>query len=514
MRERTRGKHAMVRRTRVRLFRFLTRRSADVTIDLVRWRVPFVLAALHGLAWGCGAGRPAEDAGARPGEAPPAAETPASDPATAAAVPAPPREPVVNAESEAAHARAMQKFLGGGPPLPPLRDPEHTTPQQPGAFVPIVDPPSGPALARFHAALAALKAGEDPDGKVRVLMYGASGTASDLATGYLRTYLQSRFGDGGPGFAPLVPITKWYRHSEVVVSASKAWAKEHAQMSKSRLDGHWGLLGASFYTTKKRQRAEVGPKRGSASASAIAHAELWFLQQPGGGRFDVLVDGKKGGVVSTAAEAIGAGYHVLELPSGPHRIGLETRGDGEVRLLGAILERDEPGVVVDVLGIDGTRSANMLMWNEALWSEQARRRAPDLYVLSYGTNESIDEDEPIEVYEEGLRTIVSRFRRELPDASCLVLAPGDYPMKTETGWGPRPRLLAIHSVQKAVAAELGCGLWDGMVFMGGPGSMPAWVQADPPLARDDHLHFNGRGSARKAQALCDALMLQYDAAGE
>ena len=29
-------------------------------------------------------------------------------------------------------------------------------------------------------------------------MYGASGTAADISVGYLRTYLQARFGDGGP----------------------------------------------------------------------------------------------------------------------------------------------------------------------------------------------------------------------------------------------------------------------------------------------------------------------------
>lgn len=474
-----------------------------------------VLAMAHAVLSACGASRPADDTGARPGEAPSATTPPEPAAAEHEATPAPPpllREPVANTQSAAAHERAMKKFLGSGPPLPPLRDPEHTTLEQPGAFVPIVDPPSGPALAHFHAALSELAAGKDPDGKVRVLMYGASGTAADLATGYIRTYLQARFGDGGPGFVPLVPLSRWYRHSELVVSASKRWSKEHAQISTCRLDGHWGLLGTSFYTTKKRQRCEVAPKRGSDSASGIAHAELWYLQQPGGGRFDVLVDGEKQAVVSTAADEIGGGYHQVDLEPGSHRIGLETRGDGEVRVLGAVLERETPGVVVDVLGINGTRSANMLMWNEPLWAEQARRRDPDLYVLSYGTNESVDEDEPIEVYEEGFRTVLERFRRELPDASCLILTPGDYPMKTENGWEPRPRLLEIIAIQKRVGPELGCGVWDGLAFMGGPGSMPVWVQSDPPLARDDHLHFNGRGSARKAQALCDAIMLQYDAA--
>jgi lysophospholipase L1-like esterase len=166
--------------------------------------------------------------------------------------------------------------------------------------------------------------------------------------------------------------------------------------------------------------------------------------------------------------------------------------------------------VVDTLGIDGTRSTNHLVWNEQLWLDNVRRRAPALVVLTYGTNESTDEDEPMEVYEDGLRSVVERVRTLLPDTSCVLLAPGDFPIRTDEGWAARPRLLAIHSLQRQIASELGCGFWDGMAFMGGPGTMPAWVNADPPLARADHLHFNGRGAARKGQALCDALMLKYD----
>ena len=49
-----------------------------------------------------------------------------------------------------------------------------------------------------------LQAGTDPDNKVRIAVYGGSHTQADIYTGYLRTYLQERFGNGGYGFLPLV----------------------------------------------------------------------------------------------------------------------------------------------------------------------------------------------------------------------------------------------------------------------------------------------------------------------
>ena len=445
--------------------------------------------------------QPTPEASAEPSVAAP------SEPAPTAPEPAP--APAVCEASTAAHAAAVARLLTQDPrALPALHAPPRDPNEPPGFFVPITEPPDEASLARFHAAL---RSGE----RVRVAMYGASGTASDMAVGYVRTYLQSRFGNGGPGFVPLVPLSPWYRHSEVKVSASKAWMKEHAQIKKGRLDGHYGLLGASFYTTKKKQWAEIEPKASSAAAGVVEKIELHYLAQPGGGSFEVQVDGKSHGKVKTAASEIGPGYHAIDVPKGPHRVRITTIGDGEVRVFGAVLEAAAGGVVVDALGIDGTRSENQLTWNEALWADSFARRDYDLVTLSYGTNEAVDEDKDMAKYREDFRTVVSRMQRVLPNADCLVLGPVDFPLRDETGLvQERPQLAEIIAIQAEVSPELGCGFWDGIAFMGGVGSMQNWVECDPPLARRDFLHFTGRGAARKGQALCDALMFAYDSDAE
>jgi hypothetical protein len=416
-------------------------------------------------------------------------------------------DPVVTAASTAAHEAALGRYNRQEPQLSPLHGPPRNLNEPPGIFVPIVNPPDAKALARFHAALAEGR-------RVRVAMYGASGTAADMAVGYVRTYLQQRFGNGGPGFVPLGPLSKWYRHSEVKVSASKGWMKEHAQIRKGRLDGHYGLLGASFYTTKKKQWVEIKPKSSSQAASVVGTIELYFLAQPGGGSFELTVDGnKKEGTIRTKADAIGPGYHEVDVETGAHSLRIDTVGDGEVRVFGAVFEADEGGVVVDVLGIDGTRSENQLTWNEELWADNFARRGYDLVTLSYGTNESVNEDRDMATYREDLRTVITRMKRVAPQSDCVVLGPVDFPIRDEElGLQERPLLNEIIDAQREQAPKLGCGFWDGVAFMGGRLSMQAWVEYDPPLARKDYLHFTGRGSARKGQAVCDALMLEYDAA--
>jgi lysophospholipase L1-like esterase len=151
----------------------------------------------------------------------------------------------------------------------------------------------------------------------------------------------------------------------------------------------------------------------------------------------------------------------------------------------------------------------MLAWDEAGWTKALEARAPDLFVLAYGANECMDLDEPIETYRANLGKVLDRFEAAAPDASCVLVGPVDFPMKDETGtWVPRPRLDQIIDAQKAVAQERGCGWFDTRAFMGGPGTMDAWVVAQ--LAKADHLHFSKLGYLHFGRVLADALMRDFD----
>ncbi len=462
------------------------------------------LAGWLALSAGCasGTGEPAASAPAT-AQAEPASEVEASP----APEPAPPRTSAVQTEASRAAHEAAQTAMHGA-----------TLPDEPRVhFVPITAPADGPdPLAAFHRALRRLEAGEDEDGKVRIAAYGASSTASDRYIGYLRRYFQARFGDAGPGFVSAVPLWQWHRHDRVKTTASKHWVVEHAQKKKERLDGHYGVLGASAYATHKRARAKVVA---SDREDVVAQLELWFLAQPGGGTVELSGPAGKHSV-STAAETMSPGYYVVPLQHAvPLELQLAAKGNGEVRLFGVVAEKSSPGVVIDTLGIGGTRITNHADWDEPLWRDGLMRRDPDLYLLAYGANESVDEDDEFVEYEPRLAEALKRFRQAVPRASCVLVGPQDFPMKVEPTeedpepdpqWVPRPRLDEVITIQKRLAAERGCGYFDIRAMMGGQGAMEDWVTQEPALGRKDHLHLTPLGYGYLGRVLADALMVSYD----
>ncbi len=469
----------------------------------------------------------------RSGDSPPPPATPTAEPAAPVAADAPdptpaavelpplPDHAVLDDAIIAAKARAQSELLASSePPHPELQPlPPHGLPgakltadPMPGFFTPLVMPPEGDPLAPLDEALAQLQSGERSE-PVRLAMYGASGTAVDLWTGYLRRYLQARFGDGGPGIVSAAPHNRWYRHHELSIKGSKHWTKRNAYRRDGEDDpGLYGPMGVCHDTANKRAWAEIKKGRRAPSDRTLAFYELLHLQQPGGGTYRALIDGTKVAEIATALPTGESnpklGSHRIELGEGQPTLRLEAAGDGAVRMLGVIAETGKPGVVVDTLGIDGAKIVNQLLWNETLWAEGIRRRDPVLYVLAFGTNSSVNEEDPLSEWEAGYRVVLERFRKTLPKAGCVIFGPGDYPIVEGDQVLPRPRLNEIREIERRLAPEYGCAFWDALSFVGGEGAKPAWVEAG--LARDDYLHLTRAGYVRLGIGFADALMQRYD----
>jgi lysophospholipase L1-like esterase len=333
-------------------------------------------------------------------------------------------------------------------------------------------------------------------------VYGASHTAADFLTDRLRDRLQKRFGDAGHGF--VMPVRPWsrYRHIDTRTHNSSGWICDRAHRVDDEV-GLYGLAGFACETTAKAQWARVEPSRWSPEGTRADRVEVFFLRQRGGGRFELLVDGRVQARISTRSRRRHVGMRRVRVPDEPHTVEIRTLGGGPVRLLGMVLERDRPGVVVDTLGINGQRAAIQLRWQERAWRRQVRWRSPSLIVLAYGTNELAGRV-PIREVRARLKRVVQRIRRAAPSASCLLIGPSDRPQRVGGTWVVRERQPAVIEAQRAVAHESGCGYWDLAAAMGGEGSMVRWVEAG--LARRDHVHLTRDGYRVLADRLLAALL--------
>ncbi|MBX3225974.1 MAG: hypothetical protein KIT84_29640 [Labilithrix sp.] len=362
------------------------------------------------------------------------------------------------------------------------------------------------ALARFFAALARLESGAATD-DVRVVQLGDSHTAADWQTGPMRRQLQARFGDGGRGFVPIGLPWKAWSQEGVLEGTAGAWSTQMTALH-SRQPGGDGVFGLSGFALASRQG---GSRAWIDVLATTSRAELYYLEQPGGGSFDLVVDGVRSRV-ATRAEARRSAFHAVELSAATrHRIEARALGDGEVRLFGLALDRAEQhGLVLDALGINGARVATALSWNEAHFTEQLRHRAPELVILAYGTNDAIDVETSLDAFEADAAAAALRIARAAPSSSCLLLGPPDRANKSGDGWRTPARLVEIVARERKVAHAAGCAFYDQLAAMGGEGAMARWATEAYPRGQPDRVHLSRQGYADLATAFVTDLQRAYD----
>ncbi len=359
------------------------------------------------------------------------------------------------------------------------------------------------ALRRLYEGLGRLEDGTARE-DVRIVQFGDSHTAADLETGTIRRALTSRFGDGGRGYVQIGRPWKSYAQ-EGVRTGMTDFVGEHSGPKFHGRPGSEGLFGLGGGAIASDRRGARAWAELSARANVI---ELSYLQQPAGGSFDFIVDNVRVARVQTRGVAYTAAFRAVPVADGPHTVEVRALGDGDVRVYGLTLDASANGVTVDALGINGARATALLAWNEPHVAEQLRRRTPDLVVLAYGTNESGDDATP-ERYERHLVDALSRVKRAVPSASCLLLGPPDRAIETKDGWITSPKIVEIVRSQRRVAQAAGCAFYDQLAAMGGEGSMAAWAVQDPPRAARDRVHLSRDGYAQLGASFVADLLRGY-----
>lgn len=339
-------------------------------------------------------------------------------------------------------------------------------PRAPGGDVSVLDP-SGDALAAFHASLAA-------GGRTRVLVWGASHVSEDGITAPMRRLLQRRYGDGGPGIVMPARPFRFYDHAEVTFAERGVWRGLRVT-GRRREPGRYGPAGFAIEARR--------PAQGFVQAARpVDRARVLYLAQAGGGRLEIAA-----GDARRSVSTRGDGTREVALDARARRVELRAHG-GPVRLFGVSLERDGPGVIVDAMGSPGARMRDRLPWDQASTRRGVAMLDPDLLVLAYGTNETGFTHRSIAAYRRDVDRALRRARRLAPEASCVVIGPTDWPMRDGS---VRARTAQVLQVQRVAARRHGCGHLDLVAMMGGPGSMPRWMDAG--LALGDAVHFSDAG---------------------
>ena len=331
---------------------------------------------------------------------------------------------------------------------------------------------------------------------------GDSTIALDGVPHAIRKRLQERFGDGGAGFVAMSLPTSNLRHHQAEVHGSGWEICYIARLCKK--DGRYGL-GGYVHRARTGAWSKVETRRGR-TASLM---ELWYAARPGGGRMRVRVDGGDWEIVDTQGEA-GDRWHRVELPAGSHSMEVRPIGPGTVQTYGWVVESDAPGLVWDTVSMWGAFTKRVKGFDAEHIASQVAHRDPDLLVLNYGGNDmrriatgAVDKAG----YKRELRAVIRRLRAAKPTMPCLVASVVDH-VRSGTAKVEADDVRTMVAAQREAAFEEGCGFFDSVAAMGGPGGLRRWKARG--LVSGDLVHLNRRGRDLMGRMMFVALTRGYD----
>ncbi len=395
------------------------------------------------------------------------------------------------------------------PPAAPASwdvDPATLPDRPPGTKTALVDA-SHRGMARFYRALHRASRGE---GIARAVHWGDSTIAADGISGTVRSRLQSRFGDGGPGFLNAGMDPQWSNRPDIALTREGSWDTKsilHAGAAFPR----YGLGGIVTTGSDGATVTFSAPRKGDARVPQH-HVEVWYQVNPTSGKWSASAGGKGLGGGSAVATAEGDRYAVKDFPSGVTRVSLSAT-EGATTFYGVVMETKGPGVVWDALGVVGVGSASFQYNARKHLAAQVAKRRPDLLVIQLGGNElglGVLSKGAGEGYAPHFGNVVDKLRAGAPEAACLLVTPLDQGTRKGGSVVSKPLLKTLIAQQRAVAAAKGCAFWDAQAAMGGEGAMGRWGARKPPLAWTDLAHLSSDGQAIIGNMLSDAILAGYD----
>jgi len=371
------------------------------------------------------------------------------------------------------------------------------------------------ALAHFFSDLDGLEARTRKE-HVRILWLGDSHGQADFWSGRLRSALQKRFGSGGPGFVHIA--FRGYRHDGVDVSMKDGWSMTPRGPATSvpTADGVFGLGG--LLTSAKSPGTEASVEVMDSTLPKKLKWDLCYRLTKPSDSITVSLPGVPATTLQTAA-----GTAIVEKPPLQHalfttEVGVQVEkqkkkgvrlsvspASGYPAFCGVTIETDpaeQPGVVLDTLGINGARYTTALAWDEEAWLGELSRRSPSLVIFEYGTNEAGDVGVKAETYADKVAKLVARIRKKKTDTDCVVLAPTERADQEERSGRVRDAL-------RDAARDNGCWFWDTVETMGGKGAMRAWRAENPPKGAKDGIHLTVRGYHELGDKLAQDMLRKF-----
>jgi lysophospholipase L1-like esterase len=375
-------------------------------------------------------------------------------------------------------------------------------------------------------------AGQRP---ITILQLGDSHTSADFLTGEIRRRLQDTYGNGGSGYVTAGRPHIGVLSSTLKIAVSHGWTYQALQRSEEV--GEFWMSG--FNTVANREGETLSFVADKPETFDVIEIEA--IRRPGGGTFEIKLDGKVEGSFDLAGHKVEPIVIRLVPDHGPTNqvrdITLTTRSDGTVSIASVAIYNTRAGLTYNSVGYPGATVDILNKVDKRLFTSNLRRLNPQIVVLSFGTNEADKAHLDIAGYTENYRKAIAKIRAALPAATMVMIGPPEgeelpshckdkaretatcrVPSETTASasradaceWRTLPKLAEVREAQRKLAQREGIVFWNWASIMPKECGADRWLNQSPVLMAKDHVHFTIAGYKKSAAAFLDTLIPVID----
>jgi len=342
---------------------------------------------------------------------------------------------------------------------------------------------------------------------VRILHYGDSQIEADRISGYIRQFLQEKFGGNGPGLLPAVQPIPAFSVGQMASENIERYIIAGMHQNQAT-HGRYGVLGQfgevdgeSFISISTRNTAYENVKEFQTIRLFVGHDTNFTARLTLQGKMP-----EKPTVTSTSSPVK---VYLWHLPTPVRSFSLHTSGSAEIY---GIAVDGNSGVAVDNIPFRGSSGTFFNTMDQQVLSSMFQHLNARLIILEFGGNAVpvISDRKSIESYCNSLARQINFLRNICPEAKILFIGLSDMSTKVDGQLCTYPQLAPLIEAMKDAATQNGAAFWNMYEVMGGNNSMIEWVNHSPALAAPDYIHFTAKGVERIASLFCETLMVYYD----
>jgi lysophospholipase L1-like esterase len=339
------------------------------------------------------------------------------------------------------------------------------------------------------------------EGQVNIVHIGDSHVQADFLTEVVRRNLQREFGNAGRGLIVPGRVAGTNEPTNFRSSSGEKWMSKRIIYTQQPLP--IGIGGITLNTELAGARINIR-MRDALTDYSFNRVTLFYQKQPGSFNFSIqdTLNAELGHINPIAQDA-DEFVSSLNLPGLYNSISIQVTKHGEdqrfATFYGVNLENGHAGILYHAIGVNGAKYTH---YNAARYFvPQTKALRPDLFIISLGTNESVQHPYLDKNFFQQVTKLVESLSAMNPTAAFILVSPPDAFQKKVK---QNPGIERVRNEIVRYAVENGLAFWDMYKVNGSAGD---WRLQG--LLRPDGIHFTKDGYVYQGNLFSEAIMKRY-----